>query len=358
MLLRPVMVTVLSVHVCVLLQGLVCGGWLATKKNETISSVLAKARLESPVVSSTLGGESEHLEFWQEHEDLLQQAWKEWATEQSRDTQSPLPNLAAESVMDGELHQSIQRLRNNPSINDEEAFQAQFWKQNIPGVWECRNFFSPEGVKRVRGHLEAIQKSGIPMRRPNGMNRYGLVLDHETQGGVSYPEIDFFRKWLAELTRPLGRMFFPEYIGSPKDDDSSYAFSIQYQSDEDGDVELKEHSDASAFTININLNFPGEEDIFEGSSLVFVDGSTGNREGMQMEPGMAVVHRGLHRHQALPIMKGQRRQLILWLFGPHGYVRFVPYEKDEQMTVEQRWSHLSSTHYRSKEGEMDCGLEL
>jgi hypothetical protein len=193
------------------------------------------------------------------------------------------------------------------------------------------------------------------------MNRQGLVLDDETPGGVSYPQLDAFIHDVVVDTyiRPLGRMFFKDYIGSDQDDGTQYAFTVHYQTPPPtgannnthnrttttttttfSDIKLKEHSDASAITVNINLNLPNNTDeVYEGSSLVFVDKDTGERHVLPpMEPGMAVIHRGLHRHQALPIEKGQRYQLIVWLFGRDGYVRFVPYEPDEQMTVKERWS--------------------
>jgi hypothetical protein len=327
-----------------------------------MASSLVKARqLEAPAVSTTIGGESENVQFWEEHEQLFQDAWKEWAADETTNTKKnptmALPGLTETNTMNLTLHQRIHSLWNQPSAKEEEAFKTEFWKESIPGVFTCRHFFSASGVQSVRKHLQAASESGIPTRRPNGMNRYGLVLDDETQGGVSYPEIDDFRAWLVDTyVRPLGRMFFPEYIGSPEDDEVSYAFTIHYKSSnsDGGDVALKEHSDASAVTININLNLPGEdeEETYEGSSLVFVD-DKGKQESLRMEPGMAVLHRGLHRHQALPIHKGQRHQLLMWLFGRDGYVQIAPYDTNEQMTVKQRWSKP-----KLNEAESFCNLEV
>ena len=306
-----------------------------------MASSLSKARqLEVPVVSKKSAGETENLEFWQEHEVLIQHAWEEWAD----DAGKKLPDLSEDIVMNEAISQQVHNLWNKPSVEKEEEFQKKSWDERIPGVYTCPHFLSDQGIRNIRQHLKASSESGIPTRRPNGMNRYGLVLDKETQGGVSYPEMDDFRTWLVDTyVRPLGRMFFPEYIGTETDDVSSYAFTIHYEPETKtgGDVELKEHSDASVVTININLNLPGdeeEEEDYEGSSLVFVDEDSGNRTSLQMEPGMAVIHRGLHRHQALPIQIGQRHQLIIWLFGTYGYVRFVPYEDNEHMSVQKRWS--------------------
>ena len=252
----------------------------------------------------------------------------------------------------------------------------------------CSDFLTKVGIQRLRYHFKEASQSGIPTRRPNGMNRYGLVLDDETEGGVSYPQLNSFLDWLVgTYVRPLGRLFFPSYIGSFHDDESSYAFTIHYQAaapvvgttgyepqkdvqpqqiqqiqQQPRDVELKEHSDASVVTININLNLPEDgddkdnnNDNYQGSALVFVDEEDGTRRELKMEPGMAVLHRGLHRHQAMPIQTGQRHQLIVWLFGRDGYVRFAPYEKKDRMTLQQRWSRRTRTS--TKDSSDNCNYD-
>lgn len=300
--------------------------------------------LEIPNVTATKNGETENLDFWQTNEKLLQQAWREWENEQ----QEKLPYLNEKTVMDSYLQESIIALWNSPTAYKEEIMKKHFWNESIPGVYTCRQFFSPTGIERIRRHLKAATSSGIPTRRPNGMNRYGLVLDKESEGGISYKEIDFFREWLVDdYVRPLGRMLFPEYIG-PMDDVLSYAFTIHYKEESanttasnkttsKGDVLLNEHTDASVVTMNINLNLPQKE-AYEGSELVFLDVKTKSRNKIELQPGMVVFHRGLHPHQALPIKTGERHQLIVWLFGRDGYVRVAPYDKHERMNVEQRWS--------------------
>jgi hypothetical protein len=328
------------------------------------SSALERARaLQAPIVSSTMGGESDNLNFWEQHEDLFQNAWREWAaTTQGipKNDSTNLPDLAETQMTNASLYQQIQDLWQYPSVEKEESLQQDFWEEPIKGVFVCQEFLSTQGIRRIRAHLEAASNSGIPTRRPNGMNRYGLVLDEETQGGVSYPELDAFREWLVDTyVRPLGRMFFPDYIGNQEDDESSYAFTIHYEpTEKKGDVQLNEHSDASVVTININLNLPGEEDEgYEGSSLIFVNdddehnNDTGILKELRMEPGMAVLHRGLHRHQASPIERGQRHQLIVWLMGRGGYVRVAPYKASEQMSVSQRWTKPPSSSRGASDDE-------
>ena len=122
------------------------------------------------------------------------------------------------------------------------------------------------------------------------------------------------------------------------------------------DLDLPTHSDASLYTLNINLNLPGEG--YAGSALYFLapapnnkDGDDGDGDGdgvgvatVRFAPGTAVLHRGMTRHGARPLVGGARNNLVLWLHGGAGgdgddrYVRFAPYPPADRMSVEERWS--------------------
>lgn len=311
------------------------------EKDGRNASSLEQARsLELPEATVGSGGEMEHLVFWEAHGDLLREAWGEWfGSSREAKALSPLDDTTA--IHPGVVERT-RGLRREPTIGAERALREALWEEAIPGVWVCKNFLTGAGIAALREHLEAAEAAGIPTRRPNGMNKHGLVLDHETEGGVTYPPLDAFVERLADgYVRPLGRMFFPEFAGKGTlDDASTYAFTIRYAANNNtkavGDLSLPEHSDASVFTMNLNLNLPGSG--YEGSSLAFADAPG---TPLVMEPGMAVLHRGMHRHRALPISGGERHQLIVWLFGPHGYVRFAPYDDlGDRMGVEERWAPI------------------
>jgi len=226
------------------------------------NSAIALARsLEPPSVTSTMSGELEGIEFWQEHEVLLQKAWKEWS---EAEEQQALPALDEDVLINPALRDAVQKIWENPAkeLEDKMLLQSSILQEIVPRVYQCQ-LFTQEGVRRIRQHLDAIQHSsvGIPTRRPHGMNRFGIVLDPETQGGVWYAALANFRLFLsATYLRPIGRMLFPKYIG-PNDDAAVYAFTIRYQPKEtNGDFQLNEHSDASVITLNVNLNLPNEED--------------------------------------------------------------------------------------------------
>ena len=103
----------------------------------------------------------------------------------------------------------------------------------------------------------------------------------------------------------------------------------------------------SLITINVNINDPegrGEEALHDASSTLYLDDpstddATTTSSFVRLEPGKAVVHRGLHPHGVVPIRSGSRHQLVIWIFGPGGYVRCVPADdRDRMSSPAQRWA--------------------
>jgi predicted 2-oxoglutarate/Fe(II)-dependent dioxygenase YbiX len=172
------------------------------------------------------------------------------------------------------------------------------------------------------------------------MNRHGCIIDDKVDGAVSLPTLTrFVQDLINDIGRPVGRMLFPDSVGT-EDDTDYFAFTIRYNTEED--MELKEHRDASVVTINVNLNLPDEE--YHGSSLYLLDeeGGGSTRHSITFDPGMMLIHRGSVRHAALPITSGTRHNLVIWLFGEDGAVRIAPYDEDERLSVEQRWARESN----------------
>lgn len=289
-------------------------------------------RLKPPSPTGTLGAEFEHSDFWRTHNYILKKAWNEIGL-----LHTELGKFNAVSFVSPPLHRSVQRLKRDPSKANERRLQS-LWKQVVPGVWSIENFIKEPVIKMLREELRRARTSGIPSRRPNGMNRFGVIVDIEVDGAVPLLH-EFVTGAVNDYVRPLGRTFFPSKIG-PGDDQSMFAFTIRYSKDED--QKLNEHRDASVVTLNLNLNVRetnSTTNSFTGSSLYFVDkDDPSKRYNVSMKPGMALIHTGELRHAALPLQSGERENLIVWLFGKDGYVRTSPYRKEEQLTVAQRWS--------------------
>ena len=89
-------------------------------------------------------------------------------------------------------------------------------------VGELGRLLTDETLALLRAELRHINGSGIPTRRPNGMNRYGVILDRE----VGVPILSgFLEQLIDEYVRPLAYMFFPEDIGAA-DAVEEFAFTM------------------------------------------------------------------------------------------------------------------------------------
>ena len=150
---------------------------------------------------------------------------------------------------------------------------------------------------------------------------------------------------IKDYIRPLAEMVYPEYIAG-EDAAEGYSFIVDYQKEtkdasNNFDIDLKEHRDSSVATLNVCLGY----DNFTGGNVVFradEDGMFGqNSKGtgvIVMRPGLAVIHKGQHRHAAEPIQGGRRVNLIMWLMGKDSFVRVMPYSPEEHLTAKERWS--------------------
>mmetsp|Transcript_13055 Transcript_13055/g.27742 ORF Transcript_13055/g.27742 Transcript_13055/m.27742 type:complete len:410 (-) Transcript_13055:264-1493(-) len=353
------------------------------------SSPLARARtLTAPLASDTQNAEFEHAAFWEEHETLLRDAWNEWEQEQDQSGSSSYygdhPDGGV-SFLNPTLSTALNEAFDHPTLENESRIKS-FWtttKENpLPrGVHAIEPLLTPSGIARLRSLLDAASASGVPTRRPNGMNRNGVIIDANVAGAVPVaPLVELVEEELIRrVVQPVGRMFFPDRVGCG-DDVDYFAFTIRYdgsdddvgdqEEEEDGangskrDFELKEHRDASIITLNVNLNLPEEED-YGGSEVYFRDypseneqqptivgtGNEKDKEGgiVRFSPGMGIIHLGAHRHGSLPISttrgrgSGRRYNLVIWLFGKDGDVRIAPYEMEEQMTVVERWKGCNRT---------------
>jgi hypothetical protein len=349
--------------------------------DERYDYLIQARKLIPPPVESIENGDIESADWWMEHSALLQRAWFQWHQQQQQQ-QRLLPPLTVNSILiDHNLHRDVYQTWKEPTLENEKRIHRKWeevllstttktatmtmtilsndndnikqeQQQQQHKVFRYQNFLTPGGVEVLRNHLDSITyDAGIPTRRPNAMNRHGLLLDPTVPGGVggNLPIHNFLDNLVRDFVRPLGRSFFPTFCGNPEDDIKHYAFTIRYGDDghnplftteTGGDLELKEHSDASIISLNINLNLPDEE--YTGSSLYFVqdDEDKKERREFKFESGTALLHRGMTRHGSIPLQSGQRNNLVIWLHGKDGYVRISPYEKHERLKVSERWSFI------------------
>lgn len=286
---------------------------------------LARA-LELPTRQAMLYREPAVQNFWINNTDLITNAWSEW---EATSTDSSTFTLD-DTLLDKNLREAVKQAWEDPS--KELAVKA-LLHEVAPDVFQFQ-FFDPERLAVLRGYLEQVWNSQIPMRPPYGivLNRRGAMLDSRSEGYLAAPSFQaFYNEILNTYMRPISRMLFPEVMGF---DTQTFGFSIYYEPNTDSSI--RPHTDASAVTLNINLNLPGEE--FTGSQVDFYHPYTGDIKSLTFKPGTAMLHRGNIAHAAKPITSGERTNFVLWLYGERGR---LPAQGAPRIPVDakQRWTN-------------------
>ena len=248
-------------------------------------SPLARARwLTAPLPVAMRRGDVEHMEWWERHRGTLDEAWCEFGRGEERAYRLP-------SAGSG-LHPACPLLGGGG---------ATICEQPAPGVYAFP-LFTADFCSVLLGELDRLAAAGIPVRRPNGMNRYGLILSDLGFG-------DLLRALSNQLVAPLALELFPEWVGV-RDCEEQYGFSVDY-SCHGGDRGLAEHSDTSNVTLNVCLGrqFTGGELAFKGVRFTASADRT-EKDLVAHRPGWALLHLGGHIHSATALASGERSNLI------------------------------------------------
>jgi len=167
--------------------------------------------------------------------------------------------------------------------------------------------------------VDNFQSTGLPARRPNSMNNYGLILN---EIGLK-PALSA----LQQAVQPVARALFP--LEGDKLDDH-HSFVVSYKPSEDRGLDM--HSDDSDVTLNVCL---GKQ--FEASGLTFCGDQGTERHRLfafryEHVRGRGLLHLGRRRHGADDISAGHRVNLIMWNYN-RAYrlskaYRMRPYQKE------------------------------
>jgi hypothetical protein len=228
-----------------------------------------------------------------------------------------------------------------------------------PGVvsFDC---LRPEVCAKIRAEAANYLESGLPLRAPNSMNNYGLVLN---EVGMKPVFSEVLQKYMQGVA---ARLFGDEdhraatLHGHPLDTDnwggstvaSHHTFIVRYRPDQDRFLDM--HVDECDVTFNFGLTPDGE---FTGNDLAFCGmfGSVSHRKHLytyQHVLGRCVVHSGKRRHGAVNITSGERSSLIMWTKSP-SFRQTVEYRRKwgEQARIAKEIGNpdivcLSETHDR------------
>lgn len=197
------------------------------------------------------------------------------------------------------LHPEFRQLLDDAGVAEAADKPARYGvTEEAAGVFSFP-LLTDDACEMLIEEVEHFQETGLPARRPNSMNNYGLVLN----------EIGL-RPTLSALQttiHPLALAVFPREAATF---DGHHSFVVSYRPDEDRGLDM--HVDDSDVTLNVCL---GRE--FEASGLTFC-GSLGAADHRLVshkykhQRGRALLHLGRRRHGADDIASGHRVNLIMW----------------------------------------------
>ena len=178
-----------------------------------------------------------------------------------------------------------------------------------PGIYAFE-LFTQAFCDLLVKEIDFFEASRLPCRRPNTMNRLGLVVND-----IGFEPL--MTDLLERLIAPMCQALYPEEIHTSALD-HHHSFVVRYRNDsslkqEDGNKGLDMHHDASEATLNVCLG----RDPLPGGGLRFCGryGDPNHRVNSVVHShtkGWAVLHLGRHRHGADNIEGGERMNLIVW----------------------------------------------
>ena len=148
-----------------------------TKKDgirENITDAIITARNlvpPTPKARHTHECDHEYFEFWQKHDKIIRQAWKDYPFKYNELMQF---NSENESLfIQTEFMNAVALVR--AGQKDENHLKS-FFDEPIPGVFRTNKIFTPEFLNMILEEIDHKNNSGIPFQRPNSMNRFGVIL--------------------------------------------------------------------------------------------------------------------------------------------------------------------------------------
>ncbi|KAL7062805.1 hypothetical protein AAHC03_01679 [Spirometra sp. Aus1] len=233
----------------------------------------------------------------------------------------------------------------------EEAFSI---VEPVPGLQEVYTLplLTAACLHRINAELDAFLASGLPVSRPNTMNRQGILLcelpGHMARAHPESPsdpggaDVDLIGQGLLSPVEPVSlrcllELIFPDIGGKI---DSYRAFTVEYEGQTAADLEvardsgLAYHYDNAELAVNICLRMrksadkdpdpvmavqanadAGGEICFAHSDPYWIMHEPCPPAALvPNQPGWALLHRGSHVHAAQPLAPGYvRRNLIVWL---------------------------------------------
>ena len=199
---------------------------------------------------------------------------------------------------------NLRNILEDPSAADVNIKWKNLLRAECDGVYSF-DLFNPDFCQMLIEEIDNYEATSLPSRRPNTMNKSGLILNDIGLEGL-------MTSLLQCIISPISRVCFAKEVFA-SNLDHHHSFVVEYSaSTVEKDKFLDMHHDSSEITLNVCL---GRE--FTGSGLKFCGqfGATSHRSlkyNYEHVVGRGIIHLGRHRHGADTILQGDRMNLIVW----------------------------------------------
>jgi len=216
-----------------------------------------------------------------------------------------LRGFDAENYLEDSLRLAIANISdtNDPDAARLALLNSGVVTEIVPGSVYSFPAFKQPFCELLMEEIRGFSRTGLPAKRPNSMNNYGIILNDIGLNSLVFALQD-------TVIQPFAAVLFPKE-GSELE--SHHAFTVRYKRGEDTHLDV--HTDDSDVTFNVNLF--GD---YAGCPLI-VCGRMGARDHRQFRTayqhrlGVAVMHTGQQRHGAGDITEGERHNLIVWSYS-------------------------------------------
>ena len=144
-----------------------------TTEQKLTDAVITAQNLVCPTPKSRHSNECDHkyFDFWRKNDEIIKQAWKDYPFKHDQ-----LRYFSEKNEMifiQKEFADAVSKIRSGEL--DEETLKS-FFDEPISGVFRTNRIFTPEFLSMLLDEIDHKNEAGIPLHRPNSMNRFGVIL--------------------------------------------------------------------------------------------------------------------------------------------------------------------------------------
>ena len=149
-------------------------GYCKNKKSASISDAVIAARelvCPEPKARHTHECDYKYYQFWEKNDKLIKQAWSDYPSK--HDELKYFNSQNEQLFIQKPFLDAVRAVKEG---KHDEATLKHFLTEPVPGVFRTNEIFTPTFLNMMLEEIDHKNNAGIPLQRPNSMNRFGVIL--------------------------------------------------------------------------------------------------------------------------------------------------------------------------------------